>query len=613
MKASDYFASLVSSFGVKRAYGLQGGAVVHLFDSLHRSGAVQCHYMHHEQSAAFAAVADAKSSKNLGLVVVTTGPGGTNALTGLLAAWQDSVPVIFVSGQTRLAATSYGKNVRQVGSQEFAILNAVKPLTKYSALIREVGDIARIFREARAAAVSGRPGPVWIDFPLDVQWQQVTPDEPVTAASVVPQPALTTEQHTQLGELARAIATAKRPLILAGHGVHLANAEEKLRRLCETHHLPLVATWGGSDLLETEHPLNGGVIGLSGQRGANRLVYQSDLLLVLGANLTQPQVGSPKGAYAPGARKIVISFDRDQLSASTVAVDVHIEADIATALAQLSTLLPDQPASVRLAWLARVEEAQGLNRHGSVDLDSCALTPAGKLSSNIAVARISRELQHSHHIVVDGGGTALYAGFQSAVRGKGKRLICSTGISAMGTGLAESVGVSLANGRCPILTIIGDGSFTMNVQDLASITQHRLPVAIALINNQGYLAIRHTQRDYLGARYYGTDEPNGLFVPPFEKIVEGFGLEYREITSYAELDSIARELAERPRGIVLDVQVDPDQDTLFRQGVAFNADGTSSPQDLSEMWPFTADAPPRAAARNPSTLPLKNDLAESIR
>lgn len=590
MKASDYFASLAVAFGIERAYGLQGGAVAHLFDSLMQRRDFQCIYMHHEQSAALAAVADAKMSKRLGLVVVTTGPGGTNALTGLLAAWTDSVPVIFVSGQTRLDATSYGRGTRQIGSQEFAILDAVKSFTKYAALIRTPADIKRVFREARLAALSGRPGPVWIDFPLDLQWRDLSPEDAPLDDIEQPAPAIDPAAQARLDALAEALAEAKRPLLLAGHGVHLANVETEFRALCEQCSIPMVSTWAGSDLLETSHPLNGGVIGMSGQRGANQLAFQCDLLVVLGANLMPTQVGSAKAPYAPQARKIVVTYDRTQLAASTVAIDDHIETDLRAAISTLRQHPAlTSPHRARPDWTSLVTEARRRNRVGSVDLDSRAVLPSGKLSSNIAVALISEVLQHSHHIVTDGGGTALYATFQSATRGPGKRLICSTGISAMGTGLPETVGVSLAAGHAPILTVIGDGSMMVNLHDLASIAQHGIPAVIVIINNAGYLAIRHTQRDYFGGRHAGTDAASGLHLPPFAKIVEGFGLPYRAITSYAELETVARELAARPAPIVLDVQVDPDQDTLFRPTVIFDADGTSKPCALSEMWPFTPE------------------------
>jgi acetolactate synthase-1/2/3 large subunit len=588
MKASDYFAQLMAGLGIGHAYGLQGGAVVHLFDSLEKTGSVRCVYMHHEESAALAAVASAKVSKKPGLAVVTTGPGGTNALTGLLAAWQDSVPVIFVSGQVRLDTTSYGKNVRQIASQEFAILDVVKPMTKYCALIRSTADIGRVFAEAADIARSGRPGPVWIDFPLDIQWQEMTPDPAVQPAASRPVIALTAGQETQLDALARDLRVARRPLVFAGHGVHLGDVEAAVTAFCERHHIPLVATWGGSDLMPSAHPLNGGVVGLSGQRGANQLVFQCDLLLVLGANLTQTQVGAAKLPYAPQARRIAITHDRNQLAASTVKLDDQIDADLGLSLARLETLLA--PQALEPAWGEAVSTARLRNRKGSVDLDSRDLLPSGLMSTNIAIHLLSDHLQHTHQLVVDGGGTALYAGFQSAVRGVGRRIVCSTGISSMGTGLAETLGVSLSLGRCPVLTIIGDGSFLMNIQDLASLAQHRIPAAVAIVNNDGYLAIKHTQRDYLGGRFYGTNGDYGMVIPPFGKIVEGFGLRYREITTYEQLEAVARELAIDPTGLVLDLKVDPDQDVLFRQAVSFNANGTSTPHDLSEMWPFTPTA-----------------------
>ena len=590
MKASDYFAQLMAGLGIRHAFGLQGGAVVHLFDSLENQREVSCIYMHHEESAALAAVAAAKVSKKPGLAIVTTGPGGTNALTGLLAAWQDSVPVIFVSGQVRLDATSYGKNVRQVGSQEFAILDVVKPMTKYAALIRSTADIARVFTEAADIARSGRPGPVWIDFPLDIQWQEMTPEPLLAPAATRPVAPLSVGHEEQLGALAADLRRARRPLVFAGHGVHLGDAEAALIAFCGRHHVPVVTTWGASDVLASAHPLNGGVVGLSGQRGANQLVFQCDLLLVLGANLTSTQVGASRRPYAAQARRVAITHDRDQLAVSTVTLDDHIEADIGLSLALLERLLADAPLAPEAAWADAVATARARNLKGSVDLESFDYMPSGLMSSNIAVHLLSKYLQHTHHLVVDGGGTALYAGFQSAVRGEGRRLVCSMGISSMGTGLAETVGVSLSFGRCPVLTVIGDGSFLMNIQDLASLAQHRIPAAVAIINNNGYLAIKHTQRDYLGARYYGTQAEFGLTIPAFGAIVEGFGLRYREITTYYQLEAAARELAKNPAGLVLDIKVDPNQDTLFRQAVTFSANGTSAPCDLSEMWPFSPSA-----------------------
>jgi len=455
-----------------------------------------------------------------------------------------------------------------------------------AALIRSVDKVETTFLEARRIALSGRPGPVWIDFPLDIQWQEML--EKAVA------PALTNEtlklslsdgMKNSLSEIANLMTSAQSPLILAGHGVHLSDSEELLHLLCERHQIPAVFTWGGSDLLETSHPLNGGVIGVSGQRGANQLMFQADLILILGANLSQTQVGGGKTPYAPQAKKVVITHDRDQLASSSVQIQTHIEADLRLSLEFLISATASSPVNRKEDWLQKVSEARENNRKGSVDLDSRMVMSSGKMSSNIAVHLLSGIFQKTHHIVVDGGGTALYAGFQSAIRGKGKRMICSTGISSMGTGLAESVGVSLASGRLPILTIIGDGSFLMNIQDLASIAQHRLPVVIALINNAGYLAIRHTQRDYMQGRYYGTGEGNGLHIPEFEKIVEGFGLAYQKITSYEELEQAGTRLLRDICPVVLDIQVDPDQDVLFRPAVTFLPDGRSVPHDLSEMWP----------------------------
>lgn len=585
MKASDYLEALLHAHGARRAYGLQGGAVVHLFDSLEQGRRIACHYMHHEESAALAAVADAKVSGSLGVVVVTTGPGGTNALTGLLAAWQDSVPVVFISGQTRLSATSYGKSIRQLGSQEFAILNVVKPMTKYAKLVRSGSELGPSLCEAVAIAKSGRPGPVWLDIPLDVQWAQIPAAECVGLNAVPPaNPAIEPELRASLVEIGDALTKASKPLILVGHGVHLSGASAQCRRLIEGLGIPAVATWGASDLLPTSHSLNGGVIGVNGMRGANRLVHECDLLLVLGANLGATQTGSAPGPYAPQCRKIVITYDKDQLAVSSAKIDEHLEADLAKAIPVLSEVKV-QASSQDPMWHDSVDQARRENRLGSVDLDSDARMPSGLLSTNIAIAKLSSLLAGTHDIVVDGGGTALYGAFQSATRGEGRRMVCSTGMSSMGTGLAETVGTSLARGLGPILTIIGDGSFLMNIQDLASIAHKKIPAVIALINNAGYLAIRHTQRDYLSARYFGTYSASDAGIPCFRGVVEGFGLRYVEVTEYSQFEEVVAGLSLDSSPIVLDIKVDPSQDTLFRPGLRFMPDGRSIPHDLSDMWP----------------------------
>lgn len=573
MKLTDVLAEILLKNGVSHAFGLQGGGVVHIFDSLENRG-IGVTYTHHEEAAALAAVAHAKVTENIGCAVVTTGPGGTNAITGLLAAWQDSIPCVFISGQVRSQHTSYGRKVRQVGTQEAPICDIVRPITKYCKFVDDKSRFVDEMVHAIEIARSGRPGPVWIDLPLDFHWSDI----PFDADRITPyrRPAAAIRDEGLARESLKMINEAERPLLVLGYGLRLAGRPSELDELVEGFGIPFVTTWTAADLFPTDHPGNLGIIGMSGQRGANRAAFNADLLVCLGTHLSIPHTTTLFDQYAPDAKKVIVNIDADQLENLNVKFDLKVNEDVAA----------------YLPWLVQ----QPVRKRNSSDLlqfkSENWYEPKTEAlpNSNTFVHRLTEDGQGRTCLVVDGGGTALYAGFQSSVLKKGDRVICSSAISAMGTGLAETVGVSKHPVFDRLICIIGDGSFLMNVQDLQTIRQDDINVVIGVVNNNGYLAIRHTQREFLGGRYYGTHPDWNLKMPSIEKIANAFEIPYVRLDKASALETVVRDLGKATGPVICEVVVDENQDVLFKQGYRDNGDGTFSPQPLSEMLPFLQTA-----------------------
>ncbi|MBL79577.1 MAG: acetolactate synthase [Nitrosomonadaceae bacterium] len=571
MKLSDALAKILKKNGVSHVFGLQGGGVVHIFDSLERNG-IGVTYMHHEESAALAAVAHAKVTGKLGCVVVTTGPGATNAITGLLAGWQDSVPCLFVSGQVRSQHTSYGRKVRQVGTQEVNICDIVRPITKDTKFINDKENFVSELNHAIEVARSGRPGPVWLDLPLDYQWADIEFDEKLASTNTKEKEGESYLDFDSASESLTLLSQSTRPLLILGYGIRLAGGSIYLDKLIEQHEIPFVTTWTASDLFATDHPLNLGIIGMSGQRGANRAVFHADLFICLGTHLSIPHTTTLFDSYAPQAKKVIVNIDGDQLDNLNVQFDLKIKGDVATYIEWLS-----KKNIKKFNW-PDISEFKGQNWY------SPNITPLP--NSNVYIRELTKQTTGKICLVVDGGGTALYAGFQSSVLKSSDRIICSSTISAMGTGLAETVGVSKFKEFSKILCVIGDGSFLMNVQDLQSIRYDNINVIISVINNNGYLAIRNTQKEFLGGRLYGTHPEWSLGMPSIEKIANAFEIPYVRLDKAEDVERVVHRLSLDQGPIICEVVVDENQDVLFKQGYVDNGDGTFSPQPLSEMAPF---------------------------
>jgi acetolactate synthase-1/2/3 large subunit len=586
MKLTGYVIDFLANEGIKHIFGFTGGGVVHFFDSADKNQNIQTIFCHHEQAVALAAVSYSRLTGNLGAAIVTTGPGGTNTLTGVLAAWQDSIPVIFISGQSRLDHTSRGKSLRQLGTQEIDILSVVKHITKYAEMIEDHNRVRYHLEKAVHFAREGRPGPVWLDVPLDFQWAEVNPNgiqgfasnkqvaERSTAAEVNSIPK-------SCKQVLSLISKAERPLILAGHGIHSAHAEARFAEIVRILNIPFVSTWTASDIIATDHPRYVGRIGIAGQRGANLAVQNCDLLLCIGSHLSIPLTGTMLDAFAREAKIIVVDIDDNELRFRDDMIDLAIRADVGLFLDTMLKTVPTTYRDETDPWLAMCSDYRVYNK-----VPICWLSQSRFVNPYIFMDSLSDELKGDEVIVVDGGGTNLYISFQALRIKKGQRLIVSSAISAMGTGLPESIGACVGNDRKTTICLTGDGSLQLNIQELQTILFHKLPIKIFVMNNNGYLAIRHTQTQFLGSNYVGSSSEGGMTLPDFKKVAKAYGINVARISNHKNMRRGIRSLLKNNDPVLCEVLVDPCQQLIAQQGFDANPDGTFSPRPLEDMYPF---------------------------
>ena len=580
MKLTDYVANFFSKNGIDTAFGLTGGAVVHFFDSIDKHPKMQAVFCHHEQAASLAAPAYSKIKKKPGLCIVTTGPGGTNAVTGVTGAWQESIPCFFISGQSRMEHTSRGKPVRQIGSQELDIISIVEPITNYAKLIRKPDSIRYHLEKALFYATkNGRPGPVWLDVPLDFQWTEVNPR---TMRSFNPKKTKKNlrKNNVKLSKCLALLKESKRPLILLGQGVRLSSAEKEFKKLLEKWSIPFISSWGASDILQTNHELYVGRPGVAGQRGGNLAMQNCDLLLVIGSHLSVALTGTLFNFFARDAKRIVINIDQNELDNETVKVDLGIQSDAKEFLLKALDFNIKFNESAH-DWKKQCRIYNSYNKtHTKNEKRTKPVSPYTFLR------HLNKYLTKDDVIVVDGGGTVVYTSFQVLEFKLGQRVLCSSAIGAMGTGLPESVGACFASGLKRTICLCGDGSMQLNVQELETIVHNKLPVKIFLFNNSGYLSIKGTQEGFLNSNYVGSSIEGGMSLPDFKKIAKAYGIKVFQIKNYGSMAKGLKSTLDSKGPSFCEVIMPSDQKIEPTQGFKDNGDGTFSPAPLEDMAPF---------------------------
>lgn len=582
MKLTDYVAEYLAQQGIKQVFGLTGGAVVHLFDSLAKQLGIEPIFTHHEQAAALAAEAYARIRNDVGAAVVTTGPGGTNAITGVLAAWMDSVPCIYISGQARVEHTSRGKPIRQLGTQEMDIVSLVSHITKYAVMIDDPRTIRYHLEKAVHLARSGRPGPVWIDIPLNIQWLSIEPDK---LPGYQPESGQENQiDNNQLDKCLALLKNAKRPLVLAGYGIRLGKAVAEFRRFINDFNIPFVSSWNASDLLPTDSKLYAGRVGMAGQRGGNLAIQNCDCLLALGSHLSLQLTGMNQKTFAREAKKIMVNIDPVEAAFRQDKVDLSLVGDVKSFLSKVTQKLASGKMADTSGWR---KQCAKYKKYNAVQKEW--KRQAKYVNPYVFVDTLSDALTKDDVIAVDGGGTALYMSFQASIIKKDQRLIVSAGIAAMGTGLPESIGACFANGRKRTICLTGDGSLQLNIHELQTVMNYGLPVKIFVFNNSGYLAIRHTQNDFLDSKYVGSSQSGGVGLPDYQKVAKAYGLKTSRIGHNRELKGKIDQALKLKGPVLCEIMIDPDQQLIPRVGFDKNPDGTGIGRPLEDMFPYLSD------------------------
>lgn len=576
-KLSDYIAKrLKESYKVEHFFMVSGGGAMHLNDSLGRY--IPYTANHHEQGCAIAAEGYARVNQNLAVVNVTTGPGGLNCLNGVFGQWTDSVPVLYISGQVKYTTTMAScpeLNLRQLGDQEVDIISCVKPLTKYAKMVTDPNEIKYHLDKAIYEATTGRMGPVWLDIPMNVQAAMIDEDN---LKEFVPPIKITYELH--IDEVVNKLKSAKRPLIVAGHGLRLAHQEKQFLSFIEQTDIPVVTTFNGMDLLPTNHKNFGGRIGTVGQRAGNFTLQNADVILFLGTRNNIRQVSYNWENFAKNAYKIVVDIDKSELEKPLVTPDLKIVADLGEFLPELMNHFPKLECQ---KWLEFSK-----NLFAKYDFQNNKDYHSKDSVINVYdFVHTLTDCMQDNDILVAGNGSACVCAHQTAVVKNNQRIFWNSGDASMGYDLPAALGACYqAEDEQNVVCLAGDGSIMMNIQELQTVSFNKLPLKIFVINNSGYSSIRQTQRNFFKGHMTGSGVDSGVSVPDFCKLAEGFGLKSVRISNPTNMDTEIRDILKMKEPVVCEVMVEKEYAFTPKLSAKKLPDGTMVSPSLEDMFPF---------------------------
>ena len=582
VKLSDYIFSFIAELGVREVFAVCGGAAMHLVDSLGMNKHLKYIATHHEQAAAMAAEAYARISGKPGVVLVTSGPGGTNTITGVCGAWIDSIPVIFISGQVTTDTLIGDTGLRQFGVQEANITELVQPITKYAVTVTDATQIKYHLQKALYLATTGRPGPVWLDIPLDIQGQLINP-------SVLDPFILEDIEHVdtkhllklQVAECIELIKKAKRPALISGYGIRLAKGEKEFVRLAERLKIPVVSSWTTSDLIHTSHELYVGRSGIMGDRAGNFTVQNADLLLIIGSRMSIPQVGYNYRNFAREAKKIIVDIDEVELKKPSIKPDIPINADAKEFMIEMLRQLEEKAVTLELChWLQR---CQHWKAKYPVVLPEYKESEEA-VNSFYFIDVLSEKLGNDAVVVTD-MGTSFTCTMQAFKTKAGQRLFTSSGHASMGFGLPGAIGACFANGRKKTICISGDGGLQMNIQELQTLVHYKLPIILFVLNNGGYLTIKLMQQNHFG-RYVGSDASSGLSCPDIIKVANAYGIKAERILNNDELHEKIDNVLAQDGPFICEIIMPEDQPLIPRVSSLKKPDGTIVSKPLEDLFPF---------------------------
>lgn len=592
IRLADYVADFLVEHGVSDAFSVVGGGAMHLNDALGHKEGLKVYYNHHEQACAIAAEAYARLENKIAAVCVTTGPGGTNALTGVVGGWLDSIPMFIISGQVRYDTTAryalqYTETpLRAMGDQEYDIVKSVEHMTKYATMIEDPKQIRYALEKGWHLATTGRPGPVWIDIPVNFQGGYIETDElegydPSEDDKLLPPPV----DEAVLDEVIAKIKAAKRPVLHAGYGIRLSGGYEAFRKVIEKLNIPVVTYWNAVDLIEDDNPLYCGRAGNMGDRPGNWAIQNADLILAIGTRISIRQVGYNWKTWARAAEVIMVDIDKAELKKPTLHVEMPVWADAKDFLEKLDAKLAGGKQLFEgNDWVKTCEKW----KHDYPVVQPRQWEENGTTANVYAFVKYLSSQLPENSLTAVSNGACCVVGNQTYVIKKGSRMANNSAIASMGYGLPAAIGTCIGGGTKETICLEGDGSIMMNLQELQTILTNKLPIKIFLINNSGYHSIRITQSNLFSehCKVGIGEESNDLSFPEFEKIAKAFGYRYFSAHSNAEMMKTVDEVLKLEGPVFCEIFTDTEQRWEPKSSTKRLEDGTLVSPPLEDLAPF---------------------------
>lgn len=587
IRVADYIAEFLAENNIDTLFTVVGGGAMHLNDGFGHNEDIKCIYNHHEQACAIAAEGYYRMSNKLPAVCVTTGPGGTNALTGVLGAYLDSIPMLVISGQVKyeMAVDSTGLDLRQLGDQEWNIVSTVDSMTKYAHMIKNPNEIKYVLQKALYLATSGRPGPCWIDVPLDIQGAIIDTDDLIEFNE--------DELDIDLGvkvtkdtieNVISKLKSAKRPVIYAGSAIRTNNAHDEFLKLVNKLQIPVVNAWNATDSLEYDNKLTVGCGGSFGDRPANFAVQNSDLILSLGCRLSTRQVSFAYDKWAYDAYKIMVEIDKAEIEKPTINIDMPIQSDIGDFLEMFNKVLDEEYMDYEFNYNQWVDKCNEWKNKYPV-CDKLKYQQKSPINVYAFLDTLSSNMMEYEKIVVaNGSACACIHGYKLK---KGQRLVVNSGVASMGYDLPAACGACFGIGKKRLVCVSGDGSIQMNLQELQTIVHHKLPIKLFVINNNGYQSIRITQRSFFERPFVGIGGDSGdVSFPQMKKIANAYSIPYYSCNDISKLDETVNKTLNHDGYVMCEIFVDTKQEFEPKSASKKLPDGKMVSAPLEDMKPF---------------------------
>ncbi len=579
MRLADFVIEFLEKKKIETVFTVSGGGSIFLCDALYKAKKIKYISCHHEQAVSYAAESYSRAKNKPGAAIVTTGPGGTNTASGVACCWIDSVPVIFISGQVFLNQTIGNSGQRQMGVQEFDIVNMVKSSTKYAVMIKKADTIKYHLEKAYHICQEGRPGPVWIDIPANIQNAKINPKK-LISYKIKNKIKKNFILNKKIKKIAKLFLKYDRPMLHIGHGVKISKGEKYLRKIVDKHHIPFALTWNASDLIESNHPSYVGRPGAFAERGSNFITQNCNLYISIGTRLPFMVTGYNSTDFARKAKKIMVDIDKVEINNCNVKLDEKINCDASYFLKTLLKYLPNE-INLSKKWL---KYCKNIRKKYPIVLNK--FKTQKKSVNSYHFVDILSDLLNKKDVIVTDMGLSFVGTHQTFKIKKGQKLYTNSGHAPMGWGLPAAVGACYASKKRRIICLAGEGGLQMNIQELATVMHNKLPIKIFIFNNGGYLTIKQTQQLGFNGRIMGSNFKSGLSFPDYKKISESHRIKYTEIKNNINLKDKIKKVLVGSKPEICELKLDHNQEQMPKAINKRIPGGKTVPTKLEDMYPF---------------------------